>query len=293
MKINKLSPVPALKAPKHTNDPGFNRRQANTLYPIQRNEPIAAKLQPNDSSNQRYFSNLLKHKEASVENLRSKQQTSIVKRHSPQNNKSMRRHKVNPFFPSTHITPQKNQTQTRPLNLQEILRQSNDERPVTSQCERASPLRYTCTDQDDQMSYISNVSANLGTMKQGHNLTPRLTISSSPSKKILPKQYLEASREKDNQQKRSFVEPKRIPESEDQEMPCEVVSSGESEQKCEFETGSRNNAVKQTMNTNTLTVLESKNFQPNKRFTLSPEKTSNKFLMPSQTHGNLHLRKKY
>ena len=76
-------------------------------------------------------------------------------------------------------------------------------------------------------------------------------------------------------------------------MPFEVVSSGESERKCEFETGSRNNAVKQSMNTNTLTVLESKNFQPNKRFTLSPEKTSNRFLMPSQTHGNLHLRKKY
>ena len=49
------------------------------------------------------------------------------------------------------------------------------------------------------MSYISNASANLASMKQGHNLTPRLTISSSPSKKILPKQYLGHSKEKDKQ----------------------------------------------------------------------------------------------
>ena len=65
------------------------------------------------------------------------------------------------------------------------------------------------------MSYISNASANLASMKQGHNLTPRLTISSSPSKKILPKQYLAHSKEKDNQQKRSFVEPKQIVDTED------------------------------------------------------------------------------
>ena len=48
------------------------------------------------------------------------------------------------------------------------------------------------------MSYISNASANLASMKQGHNLTPRLTISSNPSKRILPKQYLGHSQEKDN-----------------------------------------------------------------------------------------------
>ena len=173
------------------------------------------------------------------------------------------------------------------------MRQGSDERPATSQCEHISPLRFSCTDQEDQMSYISNVSANLGTMKQGHNLTPRLTIESSPSKRILPQQYLAQSRDKDSRQKRSFVEPKQIVETEDQEVLCEVVSSGESEQKCEFDAGARNNAVKQSMNTNTLTVLETKKFQPNKRFTLSPQKNLSRLLMPSQTHGNLHLRNKY